>query len=160
MTTYRKLVTVAVGITFVVVGATGVLFQFFFKNHYLMQLHIWLGMAMVVAAVIHTVQNWRSLKTHLADWRVYTLLIPVAAVCLFFAVGQKPQGREGNPKAVIETLAQANVDGLAKAFGKDVASVFEKMERDGLVVASGKTVQELARENHKSPANILNYLIK
>ncbi len=76
MSKFRRFVTSGVGLTFLVVGATGVLFQFFFKTRPLVQIHAWLGVAMVAAALIHILQNWRSLLSHLRDWRVYLLLIP------------------------------------------------------------------------------------
>lgn len=161
MNKYRKFVTSSVGFTFVVVGITGVIFQFFFKNHVLQEIHGWLGVAMVVVAVTHTLQNWKSLQSHLRDWRVFILLLPMVLVMAFFAFGQKQASREVNPKEVIAKLAQANADGLATALGKDVNLVFALMKSDGLqVVGADKTVQQLAQENKKSPASILVYFVK
>ena len=42
MNKHRKYVTSAVGFTFLVVGITGVIFQFFFKNPVLTHIHGWL----------------------------------------------------------------------------------------------------------------------
>ena len=156
----RKFVTSGVGFTFVVVGATGVIFKFFFKNHVLEQIHGWLGIALVAAAVVHIVQNWTSLRNHLRDWRVFGLLIPIILVSIFFSFGRREEGGGVTPRAVMHKLAQGNASDVARAFGKDVSSVFASMKNDGIRGGGDETVQQLARQNQKSPEDILAYFAK
>lgn len=168
MNKYRKFITTSVGFTFLVVGITGVIFQFFFKTQVLEHIHGWLGVAMVAAAILHILQNWKPLQNHLRDGRVFLLLIPVVAVIalLTFGLGQKEKGGRGeggriNPRDVMGKLAQAHAADIAKVFGKDVSAVLSKMKTDGLQADSADaTVQELAQNNHKSPEGILVYFIK
>ena len=162
MNKYRKFVTSGVGFTFVVVGVTGVIFKFFFKNHVLEQIHGWLGIAMVIAAVFHIVQNWASLRNHLRDWRVLTLVVPILLVAIFFSISQREQDGDGiNPRAIVHKLFNGNAGDVAKAFGKNVNSVFALMKNDGLHVESGdESIQELARLNQKSPETVLAYFAK
>ena len=157
MNQYRRFVTSGVGFTFVVVGTTGVIFQFFFKNHFLEQIHGWLGVAMVVVAIIHIVQNWASLRNHFRDRRVFGLLIPIAVLCILFGLGQREKGRprEGgrgmNPREVFSKLSQAKANDVAKVFGKEVNSVLASMKSDGLQVSgSGETSRSWLRRitNH------------
>ena len=161
MNRYRKFVTSGVGFTFVVVGVTGVVFKFFFKNHPLEEVHGWIGLAMVAAAVLHIGQNWGSLRSHLRDWRVYLLLVPIVLVFVLVAVGQREEGGRGNPRAVIQKLAQGRVNDVARAFGKDANAVMATMRGDGLQVGGGdQTVAELARQNQQPPDGILTYFAR
>jgi len=158
---YRQFFTSGVGLTFVIVGLTGVIFQFFFKNHVLEEIHGWLGVAMVAVAIMHISQNWRPLKNHLRDRRVFILLIPIILLIAFFTFGKRETNQGMNPRVVMRKLYQASADDVARAFGKDVNLVFTSMKGDGLHVGNNnETVQELARDNRKSPETILVYFVR
>ena len=164
MNNLRKFVTSGVGFAFVVVGVTGVIFQFFFKNHPLEQIHGWLGVALVVAAALHITQNWPSMRNHLRNWRVYGLLVPIVLVVAFFSFGHRENGGNCggvNPRVIVQRLSHGRVSDVAKAFGQDVGTVLAAMQSDGLRVEdSGETLQDLAHRNQKSPEAVLAYFAK
>jgi hypothetical protein len=165
MQRYRKYVTSGVGFTFLVVGVTGVIFQFFFKNRVLEHIHGWLGVALVVIAVLHIRQNWRPLRHHLRDWRVYGLLVPILVTVAYLTFGQADPRRQGrsnmNPREVMGKLAKASAEDVAKVFGKDIDAVYARMKKDGLQAGDkGKSVQELAADNDKPAEGILIYFVK
>jgi hypothetical protein len=158
---YRQFFTSGVAFTFLVVGVTGIIFQFFFKTKLLEEIHGWLGVAMVSAAAVHIFQNWRPLKKHLQDKRVYALLVPVLLLVAYFTFGQPEKEQGVSPRAVVRKLVQANAADVARTLGKDVDTVYASMKADGLQVRSaGETVQDLARDNRKQPEAILNYFMK
>jgi len=194
MSKFRRFVTSGVGLTFLVVGATGVLFQFFFKTRLLVQVHAWLGVAMVAVALIHILQNWRSMLGHLRDWRVYSLIIP-AGLAVWYIIqlphkegrremaGRGPRteetrregdsrreggdGRNAAPdrrrggREFAARLSSAHIDGLASAFDKDIAAVASAMKSAGIQIESDReTIAEIARQNQKSPEEILGYFIQ
>ncbi len=163
MSKYRKFVTTGVGFTFLVVGITGVIFRFFFKNHALEEIHGWIGVAMFAAVLVHIVQNWRPLYNHLRDWRVFTLLIPL--VLVIACLGYVPQASHSdpgvNPREIVNRLLHAKAGHLATAFNKNINSVLTLMKNDGLQVDStDETIEQLALENQRSPEGILSYFIK
>ena len=158
---FRQFFTSGVAFTFLVVGTTGVIFQFFFKTKLLEEIHGWLGVAMVAAAAFHIFQNWRPLKKHLQDKRVYLLLIPVLVLVAFFTFAAQEKGQGVSPKAIVRKLAQANAADVARTLGQDVDRVYASMKADGLTVrGASETVQDLARDNGKTPEAILNYFMK
>jgi hypothetical protein len=160
MSKYRKFITSSVGFCFAVVGVTGIIFKFFFKTHPLEQIHGWLGVAMVTAALFHIIQNWGPLKSYLRDWRVLTLLVPVVAVILGFAFAPAENSRS-NPRQVLHKLARGKASVVAAAFGKDVTQVAEAMKNDGLRVEStDETVEAIAHENDKPSEELLSYFSK
>lgn len=191
MSKFRGLVTSGTGFTFLVVGVTGVIFQFWFKTRPLLAIHAWLGVAMFVVAVVHIFQNWRSFLRHLRDWRVYAVLVPLLGGLAYYSLHTHGEGRRGfagrggfqgpegrregdrggwrngnngggnNASALAAKLATAHADGLASAFGKDADTVLASMKKDGLKVDGGaETVQDLARQNRKSPEEVLMYFVR
>lgn len=155
---FRKFVTSGVGFSFVAVGLTGVFFKFFFKTHSLVEIHAWLGLAMVAAAGIHIFQNWSSLRNHFRDRRVFALLIPVASVILLIVLS--PQEPRVSPGEVMDKLTQARMDQIAGIFGKDVSTVVTAMKSDGLQTGtSDETLRELAHRNRKPSGALLRYFV-
>jgi len=157
---FRKFVTTSVGFSFLVVAVTGVIFKFFFKTRPLEDIHGWLGVTMVAAALLHIIQNWKPLQNHLRDWRVFLLLVPICSVMVFFGTQQEAKSKL-NPKQVVRKLANASSADLAKVFGKEPDSIIAFMKKDGLQVdSSDETVKSLAEKNNTSPDNILSCFVK
>ncbi len=158
---FRKFVTTSVGFSFLVVAVTGIIFKFFFKTRPLEDIHGWLGVAMVAAALMHIIQNWKPLQNHLRDWRVFLLLVPICSVMIFFFRTQQEVKSKLNPKQVVRKLGNASSADLAKVFGKDPDAVIALMKKDGLQVdSSEETAKDLAEKNKTSPDNILSYFVK
>lgn len=157
----RKYISTAVAFSFVAVGLTGVCFQFFFKNHFLEEIHGWLGVVMVAAAIVHTVLNWKALRGYLRDWRVYISLVPVALIVVFLMFGQESANKGMNPREVFTKLSQASAEDLAHTFGKDVDDVFDLMTSNGIQTGGkDESVQQLAERNQEQPQALLSYFIK
>ena len=156
---YRKWVTTGVAFTFVVVGVTGVCFKLFFRNHTLEEIHGWIGLLLVAAAVGHIYQHWGSLRRHLRDWRVFLLAVPIVLIIAGSSFGDQHEPGTGiNPREIIHKLSQASAANIATVFGKDINTVLASMKRDGLhVEGSDESVEQLARANQKPPEGILTY---
>jgi hypothetical protein len=160
MNGWRKFITSGVAFSFAVVGATGVIFQFFFKNHVLEHIHGWIGVAMVAAALLHLGQNWRVLKNHLRDRRAWLLLAPIALVIAFFTATQPAANAGVNPRAVVRQLASASAGNVAQTFGKDLNRVFATMQADGVHAQDARqSLREIALANRKPVEAVLGYFV-
>jgi hypothetical protein len=158
---YRKFVTSSVGFSFLVVGTTGVIFKFFFKNHVLENIHGWLGIAMVAAALFHIFQNWPSLRNHFRDPRVFGLLLPIVLLMVFFALRPEEPKSGLNLREVTHKLSLGKSTDVAQAFGKDLGTITSAMALDGVHIKNpSQTIGSIAQDNHKSPDFVLAYFIK
>lgn len=159
---FRKFISTGIGFIFLVVGITGVIFQFFFKNQVLESIHGWLGVAMVVVAVIHVIQNWKPLRNYLKQPVVYALLVPIILWCAYFALLQKPaRGGGFSPRMLIGKLSDAKPTDLAKVFGKDISTVSAKMNQDHVEVQnSEQSLKQIAQANGKEPQALLGYFLR
>jgi hypothetical protein len=71
--------------TMTLCGITGVLMFFHFRGRLMNELHIWSGLALIVAMAFHLVRYRRALANHLRHWPVWgmfalALVLIVAAV--------------------------------------------------------------------------------
>lgn len=156
---YRKFITTAVGFCFLVVGVTGVIFQFWFKNNILQDIHGWLGVGMVAFALLHITQNWKALTHHMQDKRVFLLLVPVCAVAFYLTTLPRESGKI-NAKKIVHLLEEAKLDGVAAVFKQDPSTVISAMKEDGITAQSRETIEQIAQNNHASPDKILGYFVK
>lgn len=100
----------AVG-TMTLCGITGVLMFFHFRGPLMNELHIWSGLALVVAMVLHLTKYRRPLANHLRHWPVWGLLVVAlvlvgAAVLTTPAGGMRP-GPGGHRHSAVETPGPA-----------------------------------------------------
>ncbi len=98
MDKYRKLISAIAGISFLFTGITGLIMKFAFKSHGFNEVHVWFGVAMVVAATLHLVLNWRIFAGYFRDKRLYALAIPFLALLLVsgFMANDQKDGEHGN----------------------------------------------------------------
>jgi hypothetical protein len=148
------------------VGTTGVIFKFFFKTHALENIHGWLGLVLIAAAVLHISLNWPSLRNYFRDGRVFALLLPIVGVIAYFglALDERLGGQSAtagvSPKEVVRELSHGSVSSVARVFGKDADSVIASMRRAGFqVLGADQTLEALAHENQKKPELILTYFV-
>jgi hypothetical protein len=87
----RKFVSVGLFFTLASLVVTGILIQIFetfengFPMHFCTAVHVLTGMVFAVFSVLHTVTNWRSLKTHIKHAKGATLSRE-ATVALFLVM--------------------------------------------------------------------------
>lgn len=159
---FRRWVTSSVGFTFLIVGSTGVFFKLFYTNHTVQDVHGWMGVALVLAALFHIYNNWVSLRGHLADRRIYLLLLPILiAICVIvFAPDDEEEGKGPKPKQIVAQLSHGRTVDVAKALGQDTDSVMAAMKQDGIKVQnSDETLETIANANGKPLGMILRYFM-
>lgn len=94
----RKFVSVGLFLTLAILVITGVLIQIFenfeegFSIHFFTALHVLTGLAFAVLSVLHTITNWKSLKSYIKTkrtsisretwWALFMVFVIVAIVLL------------------------------------------------------------------------------
>ena len=83
------------GLTFAVAAVTGLIMFFNYKNGSITQLHQWIGLAFLAAAVWHVCINWRAFSSYLKSPAFWVGLAAVAIICaLILALpGGRGQGQ-------------------------------------------------------------------
>ncbi len=158
MNNLRKYFTTATAFSFFLVGGTGLYFKIFSKNHTLEEIHTWVGIMMVIAALVHLYQNLKSMTNHLKQIGVYLTLIPILIIIGIFTLGGEKEDRGINPRMAMEKLVQSKVVTVSEVFKKQPQDVLLAMKNDGIESTSAdQTLEEIAQNNHVAPPKVLSY---
>lgn len=116
---------------------------------------------MAAAACLHLAQNWRALKSHWRDRRVFLVLAPIALV-VAISVSAAQNGHAGvNPRVVMRHPASASAINVAQTFGTDVNRVFAVTKADGMHAQDAQqSLREIATSNGKPVGAVLEYFVK
>ena len=77
----KRFTSIVTGLTFLLVAMTGILMFFRVKSSSLVDLHEWLGIFFLIAAVWHLTINWRSFASYLKNRAFWVGALGVALVC-------------------------------------------------------------------------------
>jgi len=80
---------------FAVISITGIMMLFHIKVPGFHTLHEWLGLAFVIAGIVHLTLNWRMFAKYFSSKNAAIGLI-AAVVLGIFIVSVAPQGQHGN----------------------------------------------------------------
>ncbi|MEN6532394.1 MAG: DUF4405 domain-containing protein [Bryobacteraceae bacterium] len=104
-TVIRSIISPVVAVTFVAVGATGIMMLAHIRSGALKGLHEWAGLVMAIAALIHLIVNWRaftSLFRHKKAIVAFALATALSVALFAAGAARKDQGRgrPGGPPCV------------------------------------------------------------
>ena len=90
---------------FLAVGVTGTLLFFHVKNGPIVVIHEWLGMAFVVAGLIHILLNFRTLLAYFKTRQCWVATLAAVLLIALFAIagfnhGEGRHGPHGSPDSV------------------------------------------------------------
>lgn len=129
--------------SFALMAVTGVLMFFHLDTGLNKPAHEWLGWAMVLGVVLHSVANFGSFKryfsqrTALAVMGIFLLVLGLS----FLPLGDKGGGKPAPVKAA-EALIDAPIPVLAQVTGKDTQTLVAKLNQAGIQVSADDTLRQ------------------
>jgi len=142
---------------FLVIGISGVMMFFHFYDNQVKSLHEYLGLAFIVAVLLHIFYNWKSMKNYFSKKSfiiiaVTTLLVSNVFILQSLNQKQSPKGK------IIKSVLQAPLKDSYTIL--NIINAKEKLEKEGFEVVEASTLQELAKLNGKNPFEIISILTK
>lgn len=152
----REIATSATALLFLVIGGTGVMMYFHILDKYTKQMHEILGLAFVVAVVLHVIVHFKSMKNYFTN----KVFIGLGFVTLLLALGfilNAPEGK--SPKgATFNALFQADTQKSFIIFVEDYDLATIKLEEAGFKIDGLNSINEIAKANKKSPFDVIRVL--
>lgn len=154
---YATQVTTALAL---VVGVSGVMMFFHLGQDAVEGLHEWLGMAFVVAAVLHAVRHRHGVVAMMGQTRM-RLLFAAAAVATFAFVAL-PSAKGPNPfHQATEAMMRAPLKDVAPVVGVSVQDLTARLRAAGFAVAdSTQSLEAIARTQGAHPAELMAAALK
>lgn len=156
--TKRDIATSATTLLFTVIGTTGVLMYFHRLDNYTKQMHEILGLAFVVAILLHIMVNFKNMKKYFAK-KIFFVLTFVTVIIVSGFIINAPEGK--NPKSIVFTaLFNAEIETSFLVFVEDFDLAKIKLEEAGINIEGLDSIGKIAKANKTSPFDIVKILTK
>lgn len=148
----------------VVVGATGLMLLFHLGESSVKGIHEWLGVAFVVASVLHVVRNGQAFCRLMARARtliVCAVVLGGAGAMVAAETAAHADGTGGNPVvAMAELLSKAPLEQVAGLNREPVSAMIARLGSAGIKGADGaKSLTEIAAENGTDVRRLLGTVL-
>ncbi|EAK0826291.1 DUF4405 domain-containing protein [Campylobacter fetus] len=148
--------TTATIVTFIVVGITGVLMFFDIKSSGIKVLHEYIGIAMVIASVLHIMANLTPFKKYFAGKKLAIMSVLFAASVVFIAV--IPNNPKPPFKEVYQNFANLNLSTVEQIFGTNESLFNEYLNKNGFKFED-ISVKEFAAKNGIKENDLVKMLL-
>lgn len=153
----RGFATTATIITFFIVGASGVMLFFHIKPGSIKLIHEYVGLAMVIACILHIVPNFSPFKKYFIGKKLaiimFALLVGIGAI-YSIPSKQKPPLKEVYSRVIGLNLSQA-----IKILNTDQNS-FNKFLNDNHLYFNDVSVKKFAEEGNLKVDAVIKALLK
>ena len=120
--------TPVAGAVFVVSATTGVLLFFHLGERLIKDLHEWVGVAFVAAAILHVLRNRHALAAHA---RRPTLWVALAAALVTAAAEDSATGGPDPARGIWPVIATIDASGFTRLDDAELASRFAALTAGG-----------------------------
>lgn len=148
---------------FVVTATTGVLLFFHLGERLIKELHEWIGLAMVVGAVLHIARNWKAILQHLRRpplWIFAALALTAAAAFIVPALGQGERRGGDGQRQLVRALLRAPIDQIAPVLSTTPEGLAARLADAGFKVeGTGSSLADIARASGKEPREALDIAV-
>ncbi|WP_263833359.1 DUF4405 domain-containing protein [Sulfurospirillum oryzae] len=156
----RNILSALLCVVFVIVSITGIMMFFKIRPLSTETLHIWLGLAFVLASCLHLLKNWSAFLSYFKKRStVLSMLFGVLITAVFIVTPLlMPQQEKGmNPKGkIIGTMMNAPLFKVAAFVDLDEEMMVKVLADKKIVASSKQSVLEIAKANDKTNDDILN----
>ena len=146
---------------FTVSAVTGLLLFFHASPGLVKPVHEWLSWALVAAAVIHTVANWRQFKSYFTQKPAIAIMAGGVLITLS-ALLAPVSAPSGNPMMRIsKALASSPLESVAGIARITPDEAIKTLEKSGMKVSSSsESIREIAVQNSRKENDVLFLLFQ
>jgi uncharacterized membrane protein YhaH (DUF805 family) len=153
----KDIATSFTALTFLVIAISGVMMFFHFNKIMVKELHEILGLVFVVAAFLHLIVNWKSMKNYFSKKSFVTISLIVIVISGIFVVQSNEKGE--NPKAVtIQKILEAPIIDSFKILNGSYENAIKKLEDKNIKSLDSKNINAIAKANQTSPFRIISII--
>ena len=147
---------------FAVSAVTGVLLFFHLGERLIKELHEWMGVVFVVAALLHAVRNGRALLLHARRptlWIAAALVVATAAAFIVPALAAREGGNEGT-RQLVQAVMRAPLEQVAPIVATTAPELTERLTAAGFTVAGpSASLSDIARASGRSPQELAKVVV-
>lgn len=155
----RDIATSFTTMTFLVISMSGVMMFFHFFDKSVKELHEILGLVFVVAACLHVIMNWKSMRNYFSKKIFISALLIISIISGVFI--SKNLSSEENPKVVLmQKVLNAPLSDSFKLLSGDYDKAIKKLKEQNIKNLDAKSIKDIAKSNKTSPFRIISIITK
>lgn len=157
----RNLATPLTASVFVVIGVSGLMLFFGLFEGSVKEMHEWIGVAFVAAALLHVVKNWNPLQIMLKQRVTRLSALAVALVAAVFIGGALIGGEEENPIRVIaRAVENAPLEASAAVLGISQDEIFARLRVAGIEpAADARSLADIIQKSGADPRRVMGAVV-
>lgn len=155
----RDVATSLTILVFIIVGTTGTLMFFHLFDAYTKQMHEYLGLVFVVAALLHVLVHIKSTKQYFTKKVFLGFFVILLGVVIAFTSSVK-EGGVHPKKLAFDKLFGSSIEKSFVLFTPSVDEAKFKLESAGLKLDDAATISQIAKLNKTSPFEIISIISK
>jgi len=156
-------------VTGLAVSITGIM-MFLGLRRGLGEVHEWIGLAFVVALLMHVVRNWRAVLGMMKPWTSKAIVGAIGVALAVLVVAQMPSGgqaaghgggRDGGSWLIVNRVSNVPITIAAPALGMTAQEAIAKLKAKGISVGDGqKSLADIAREEDTALPHLFALLLR
>ncbi|MBO7154760.1 MAG: DUF4405 domain-containing protein, partial [Campylobacter sp.] len=115
----KSVATTATIATFVIVGATGAFMFFNIKSYGIKSIHEYIGMAMILACILHIFANFAGFKRYFNGLKLASIVTCIAIAVAFVTFSQNPHKAQIPQKELYNSFLDMNLSSAIMALNSD-----------------------------------------
>ena len=151
----HRYATHVVAALIVVVGITGTMMFYRFYKSSVQDLHAWIGMAFLLAIVLHVTRNRRQLVPIFSHTRMHVLWVITAAVAACF-VYLSPAPKPNPARSLTKAFLRTPLVNILPVLGITPELALARMHTAGVAnPALDQSIEDAAQRSHTDPVSLL-----
>ena len=163
MKNLRLFGTSATIITFALIALSGVGLFFGIRAGFIKTAHQWIGLAMVIATLVHIVANWRGFLGYFKGAKTAAIILPVVIVLgawVYSTTMPKDGAATWKKGLAYEKLVMMDVNTAMDALGGNKAGFAEFLASKGINAPTNISIKDFAKANKLKEHELLNAMLK
>jgi len=157
----RDIATSLTAGVFLIIAISGLMLFFHINEGTVKNLHEYLGIIFVVAALLHVTYNWKSMKGYFSKKIfIYTSVILLAVSSGFICNAILTNSSINPKKELIVSMLNAPFENALAILDVDLDEGKRKLQEAGIKINGEKSLQDLAKANKTSPFRVVSILLK
>lgn len=157
----KKWVTPLVTGSFLLVAITGILMFFHIDTGLNKVAHEWLGLIMVLGAVLHIVVNLKSFNQMFGNTMGKTIVGAFVLVLGLSFINLGGEGKEKPFMSSVEVLAKASIADLSQVSHIDKQVLLDRLKAKGVAISDDtKSIKDVVGDDARMQMEVLNDVLK
>ncbi|MCR8696210.1 MULTISPECIES: DUF4405 domain-containing protein [Campylobacter] len=154
----KPIATTATIATFAIVGVTGVFMFFNLKSYGIKIAHEYIGMAMVIACVLHIFANLAPFKKYFTGKKLGFISATIIAAIVFMIFAPNSNKSKLPQKELYSSFMNANLSSAMAALNSD-KTAFEKYLNSKNIKFEDSSIKEFISKNNLNEVEFINTLL-